>query len=463
MSVLIKRAKIFQLHPPAVSPETDIYIENDRIKRIGRDLGNVPRKESRGRGEKTAHPKTTGGTGVEGEESARMQGDRVFDAEGRYLMPGNVCAHNHFYSALARGITSRIGPTDDFVSILRNLWWKLDRALDSSSLYHSCIVAALEAVAAGSTAVIDHNASPGFVRGSLRVLKEAFEKCGLRGILSYEVTDRNGVRDRNQGIEENLEFIRSQETELLRGAVGAHAPFTLSDESLGMLSEAVASSGRGLHIHLSEDGYDLSHSHHVHGIAPAERLAAFRLIDEKSLIVHGVHLLEREVQILGERGAFLVHNPRSNMNNAVGYCRMLPRLKNVAIGTDGIGSDMFEESKFGYFKSRDAGTGLTPSDFTRFLAGGNTVLERYFGKKFGAVEEGSTADLVILDYKSPTPVSVDNTAGHFVFGMSSADVHTVVIGGRIVYEDRRFPFETERIYGEARREAERLWNAIDRM
>jgi len=431
MTLLIKRAKIFQLNPAAVSPETDIYIEGDQIRRIGRE-GDSP-----------------------------LQADRVIDAKGKYVMPGNVCAHNHFYSALSRGITSHIRQSSDFVSVLQNLWWRLDRALDSSSLFYSGLVAAVEAVKAGSTAVIDHNASPGFISGSLKLLKEAFQKCGLRGILSYEVTDRNGAQDRDRGVEENVEFIQSQETALLRGAVGAHAPFTLSDESLGLLSEAVSATGRGLHIHLSEDRYDLSHSHHVYGIAPAERLATYRLLDEKSLIVHGVHLLEREAEILGEHGCFLVHNPRSNMNNSVGYCRILSRLTNVAMGTDGIGSDMFEESKMGYFKSRDAGMGFTPSDLTRFLTNGNMILERYFGKKFGTVETGSAADLVILDYRNPTPVGVSNAASHFIFGLSSQDVNTVVIGGRVVYENRQFPFSTEELYREARKEATRLWNAID--
>jgi putative selenium metabolism protein SsnA len=461
MSLLIKRAKIFQLNPAAVSPETDIYIEEDQIRRIGRDLGDLPGKRAQGNRENPAHNATLADLHGEGDNSSPIHADRVIDAKGRYVMPGNVCAHNHFYSALSRGITSHIGPSDDFVSILRNLWWRLDRTLDSSSLFYSGLIAALEAIKAGTTTVIDHNASPGFIRGSLKLLKEAFQKCGLRGILSYEVTDRNGLQERNRGIEENVEFIQGQETAQLKGAVGAHAPFTLSDESLRMLSEAVAATGRGLHIHLSEDRYDLSHSHHVYGIAPAERLDAYHLLDEKSLIVHGVHLLEREAEILEEHSSFLVHNPRSNMNNSVGYCRMLSHLTNVAIGTDGMGSDMFEESKIGYFKSRDAGMGFAPSDLTRFLANGNMILERYFGKKFGTVGKGSTADLVILDYRNPTPVGVNNTAGHFIFGLSSQDVNTVVIGGRVVFENRQFPFATEELYRDARKEAKRLWNAID--
>jgi putative selenium metabolism protein SsnA len=419
----------------------DILVRDGVIAGLGRNLERKP-----------------GG----GERGVEKEG-KVIDAGGGYVMPGNVCAHNHFYSALARGITSRIRPSPDFVSVLQNLWWRLDRALGESTLHYSGLVGAIEAVRAGTTAVIDHNASPSFIRGSLKVLKSAFEKCGIRGILCYEVTDRNGPRDRDAGVQENSEFIAREETDLVKGAVGAHAPFTLDDGSLTMLSEAVQKTGRGIHIHVSEDRFDLSYSNHLYGLSPLERLAGYDLLDEKSLVVHGVHLTAREIGLLESRGSFLVHNPRSNMNNAVGYCGFLSRLSNVAIGTDGIGSDMFEETRIGYFRSREAGSGLGPSDFARFLCGGNVILGRCFGGRFGRVEPGYAADLVILDYGNPTPLDERNAAGHLVFGLGSHSVKTVIVGGRCVYEDRRFPFDVDAVYAQARKEAARLWAAIDRL
>jgi putative selenium metabolism protein SsnA len=434
MGLLIKGARALQLYPEAISKVMDIYIQDGKITRVGKNLES---------------------------ELGSGKVQKVIEAQDRYVMPGNVCAHNHFYSTLARGITANIKPSYDFVAVLQNLWWRLDRALDSSSLHYSGLVGAIEAVKAGSTTVIDHQASPSFIRGSLKVLKETFETCGLRGILCYEVTDRNGFEDRDRGIEENVEFIEYEETELLKGALGAHAPFTLSDESLNSLSEAVRAMKRGLHIHLSEDRYDLSHSHHCYGLHPAERLARHRLLDAMSLVIHGVHLLEGEVEILNRHGSFLVHNPRSNMNNRVGYCALLPSLDNVAIGTDGIGSDMFEETKLGYFKSREAGIGFNPSDYTRFLCNGNMILERYFGDKFGRIEPGFAADLVILDYRNPTPMVADNIGSHFIFGMGAHAVETVLINGRCVYECRQFPFDVERIYAEARKEADRMWEKME--
>jgi putative selenium metabolism protein SsnA len=385
----------------------------------------------------------------------------VIDARGRFVMPGNVCSHNHFYSALARGIIARIPPSPDFVSVLQNLWWRLDLALDGSSLFASGMVGALDAIRAGTTAVVDHNASPSYIEGSLSQLQRAFGHCGLRGILCYEVTDRNGEGGRTEGVEENRDFILNREGSTVRGAVGAHAPFTLSEESMHMLSETVRDTGRGIHIHVSEDRYEPSFSHHRYGCSPLERLERHGLLGEMGLVVHGVHLLDHEIELLERTGAFLVHNPRSNMNNGVGYNPRLMDLRDIALGTDGMGSDMFAEARFALFRGREERRDILPGHVMRLLDNGNRILERYFGGKFGRVEQGYTADLVMLDYEPPTPLREENTAGHFLYGIDAGAVNTVLIGGKVVYEDRAFPFDVGPIYEDAREQAARLWHAMD--
>jgi len=436
MKLLIKDAAVLQYNPPLRMDGMNILIENGSIGEVAENI----------------NPSMKG-----------KIADKVIDARGRLLVCGHVCSHTHFYSALARGILAHVPPSKDFVSVLQNLWWRLDRALDEESLYYSGLVGALDAIRCGTTSVVDHNASPSFIHGSLSVLKQAFERCGLRGILCYEVTDRNGKTGRDRGVEENLSFIQQQETDLLRGAVGAHAPFTLCDETLEALAEASGAAKRGVHIHAAEDVYDQSYSSHHFGLSVAERLNRFGLLDDMSLIIHGVHLSETDVKILNDHGSFLVHNPRSNMNNCVGYNTLLPEFRNVAIGTDGIGADMFEETKTGYFKSMDAGCALSPADFLKFLANGNEILARYFGEKFGKVAPGNQADLVLLDYEPPTPLVALNIGGHFVFGLSSRNVDTVIINGACVYEHGRFAFDTEKIFHDARKQALRLWEKMEKI
>lgn len=435
---IIKNGTLLQFNPPRVKKGIDILIDGSTIRKVE--------------------------TGISIEKDYT-----VIDATGRYVMPGIVCSHNHFYSGLARGILADIKPSHDFVSVLRNLWWRLDRAIDDEILYYSGLISSLEAVRSGTTAVIDHHASPSLITGSLNTLRRTFEEVGLRGITCYEVTDRNGKEQMYEGIEENQTFALEREQErqqdgenhLVEGMIGGHAPFTISNDGLEAISDVVRKTGRGFHCHVAEDAYDGSWSHHRYGQDTLERLQDFGLLNGKAIVVHGVYLTDRDIEILNETDSFLVHNPRSNMNNNVGYNNNLDRIKNVALGTDGIGSDMFEELKFAFFKHRDSGGPLWPDTFLKFLDQGNVLLERNFGRKFGRIEEGYTADLVICNYRSPTPLVRENIPGHMAFGMSGRDVETVIINGRIKFFEGAFPFEVESIYTEARKAAGRLWKAMD--
>jgi putative selenium metabolism protein SsnA len=439
--IVPKNATVVHLHPAEVSPGVDVVIDGTEIHSVGRAAGEGIKPE------------------------------RAIDLAGRLLLPGFVCGHDHFYSGLSRGIMARVAPCPDFVSTLQNLWWRLDMALDAEAVRLSGLVCALEAVKAGCTSVIDHHASPSCIEGSLSVLKEGFEKVGLRGILCYETTDRNGREGARRGVEENRRFARLVEAEkksrgkmrLLEAMIGGHAPFTLSDEDCAALAEIVTETHRGFHVHVAEDAFDPSWSHRMHGKDPLRRLDDFGLITDASLIGHGLFLGAGEREILNARGAFLAHNSRSNMNNHVGYNAELPHVKNVVLGTDGIGSDMLLEAKFAYFRHRDSGGPLSPGAFMRFLQAGNEILHRSFGESFGRVEKGYKADLVVLDYDSPTPLARENVAGHALFGMGSRDVDTVIVNGRIVMESRSFRGDTAAIYVEAQAAARALWQRMDRL
>ncbi|MTH48364.1 putative aminohydrolase SsnA [Intestinirhabdus alba] len=441
MSMLIlKNATVVQLHPAKVQSNVDIAIENDLIKEVGTNL------------------------------SQRYPQASVKEMQGRLVMPGNVCSHNHFYSGLSRGIQANIAPSPDFISTLKNLWWRLDRALDEESMYYSGLICSLEAIRSGCTAVIDHSASPNYIAGSLSQLRNAFLKVGLRGMTCYETTDRNGgLKELQAGVEENIRFAaeidrareNGREPYLVEAHIGAHAPFTVPDEGLSMLSEALKSTGRGLHIHAAEDLYDVSHSHHHYGKDLLVRLADYDLIDSKTLVAHGLYLSEEDISLLNERDGFLVHNARSNMNNHVGYNQRLTTFRNLALGTDGIGSDMFEELKFAFFKHRDAGGPLWPDSFAKALTNGNELLSRNFNARFGRVEAGYKADLTVCDYIAPTPLIAENVAGHIAFGMGSASVHSVMVNGVMVYEDRQFTFDCEPIFAEARKAAQKMWQRMD--
>lgn len=452
--ILIKNATAVEFEPPRIRENVDILLEGSTILDVGPNLTVPDRSEDRA------------GNGGRDDTAGRVE---TIDAEGRLVYPGIVDSHHHYYSGLARGIMAHIGPTPDFVSILRNLWWRLDRANTEESLYYAGLVCNLDAIRAGTTTVIDHNATPSFISGSSDVLKRAFEKVGIRGATCYEVTDRHGRTDMLAGVEENIAFAKQidQEREngtwsgLVEAWIGGHAPFTIPDEGLEAMADAVRRTGRGLHLHVAEGSYDVEHSHITYGSDIVPRLDRFGLLNGKTILAHGIFLSPEEISLLNERDGFLVHNARSNMNNGVGYNVNLPRYKNLALGTDGIGGDMFTELKHAYFKHKDSGGPLWPGDYLKALSSGNRIVERTWGGKFGLLEPGYAADIVIADYDPPTPLRGENIAGHFVFGMDASITRTVIVNGTVVYRDREFPFDTTEVYANARVEAKKLWERMD--
>ncbi len=440
--IVLKNATVVEFHPASIQNGVDIAIDGSKIIAVGSRI------------------------------AAKYQADRVLDMQGKLVMPGIVCSHNHFYSGLARGITAAIAPSPDFISVLKNLWWRLDRAIDEEILYYSGMVCSLEAIRCGTTAVIDHHASPAFIKGSLQTLKLAFEETGLRGITCYETTDRNeGLSEVEAGVQENVDFAKmcdrgKQATNgehLVEAMIGGHAPVTMPDAALTLMADAVRETGRGVHVHVAEDRYDVSHSHHMYGKDLIVRLNDYNLINDKSLLVHGVYLSEQDIEIINAKDAFLAHNARSNMNNNVGYSNKLSQYKNLVLGTDGMGSDMWEEMRFAYFKHKDTAGPMWPDSYLKFLFKGNEILSRYFAADFGRVAPGYKADLTVLDYQAPTPLVPGNIGGHIAFGMDSRDVTTVIINGKIVLENRQFAFDVHPIYDKARKAAQRLWDNMDKL
>ncbi len=449
---IIENGTLVESYPGRVRRGMDVVVEGSTIAAVGKGIAKEYLAKAK------AQAGETGNT------------PKVIDGTDKIVMPGMVCSHHHYYSGLSRGVLAHIGPTPNFVETLRQLWWRVDRALDEESVYYSSLICSIDAIRSGTTAVIDHHASPSYIGGSLETIARGFEQVGLRGMTCYEVTDRNrGKKELEAGVAENVAFAKYVEKAkndptkpyLMESHIGGHAPFTISDYGLELMAQAVADTGKGIHLHIAEDKADLDYSLVNYGKRLLPRIDSFNLLNNKAILVHGIFLDEEEIALLNEKDAFLVHNARSNMNNGVGYNQNLHRYKNLAIGTDGIGADMFEEFKFAFFKHRDDRGAMWPDSYSKFLWNGNELLMRNFGGTFGVLEPGAVADITLLDYVSPTPLVAENVPGHLAFGMGSQSVDTVLVHGEVVMENREFPFDVQEIYAKAAESAEKMWKRMD--
>ena len=387
------------------------------------------------------------------------------DCGGCLVLPGNVCAHTHVYSALARGMPFALEPPTNFVEILQRVWWRLDRALDEESVRASALVGAVEALLAGTTTLVDHHASPNAIEGSLDVIADAFESLGLRSVLCYEVTDRDGPERATAGVEENRRFLAAPPRALTRGMVGAHASFTLSEETLAACVDAAREADAGIHVHAAEDAADERDSEARFGRRVGERLADAGALNARTLLAHCVHLDDRECELVRESGAAVAQNARSNMNNGVGRPPLARLGDRVALGTDGIGADMFEESRAGFFRLRED-TLAAPFDWPLSrLAQGALIAGEMFGEaELGEIAPGAPADLQVVDYAAPTPLDGANLPGHWVFGMSSRSVRDVVVNGEVVVRNRRLTrVDQDELAAKAAVDAKRMWDRMEEL
>ena len=365
------------------------------------------------------------------------------DAGGQLVMPGNICAHTHFYGAYARGMAIPGDPPEDFPAILKKLWWSLDKALDKDSVRLSALVALVDAIKHGTTTLIDHHASPNFIDGSLDVIADAVDQAGLRAVLCYEVSDRDGREKTDAGIAENLRFIKaSAERPRVRGTFGLHASLTLSDETLRRCADQ---HDGGFHIHVAEHEADQIDSLERSGVRVVHRLDHYGILGDQTITAHCVHVDESELDRLAETGTWITHQPRSNMNNGVGaaaFDTMMARGMNLCLGNDGMGNAMWGEWKAAYLLHKLANRdprSANGADVARMAVENNARLIDVFfpGKQVGRVLVGAPADLIFVDYHPFTPLTAGNLAWHIVFGFEASMVTTTMVDGRILMRDRK--------------------------
>ena len=371
--------------------------------------------------------------------------DRL-DARGQILMPGLICAHTHFYSAFSRGMAIPGDAPADFVEILQKLWWPLDQSLREEDVYFSALVSLIDAIKHGTTTVFDHHASPNFISGSLDAIERAVIETGIRANLCYEVTDRGGEDRADEGIAENMRMIHKHRQDvpgsLISTSFGLHAGLTLSDKTLNKCVLDMPQ-GSGFHIHVAEHQADEYNSMNRHGLRVVDRLDHYSITGKESIFVHGVHLDHRELEIIRDTGTWLTHQPRSNMNNAVGLADIDGVLRMgipVCLGNDGFSFAMWDEWRVCYLAhklwKRDPRT-MTGDKVIQMGATNNAAMASHFFKdNIGRIKEGYKADLILVDYHPITEMNAGNLPWQILFGFRDSLVTMTMVDGKILMKDR---------------------------
>ena len=392
------------------------------------------------------------------------------DAKGGMIHPAFINTHEHIYSALARGLSIKGYAPNGFLEILDGLWWTIDRNLDNDLTKLSAEATYLECIKNGVTTIFDHHASFGEISGSLFAIEEAARDFGVRSVLCYEISDRDGKEKAHAAIKENVDFAKhalSLKDDFIKGMMGMHASFTISDETMELCRKEKPKE-IGYHIHVAEDILDLHRCLKEHGKRIVDRLYDWDVLGEKTLLAHCIYVNPHEMDLIRDTNTMVVHNPESNMGNA---CGCPPTMEIVhkgiltGLGTDGYTHDMIESWKVANIlhKHHLVDPGAAWAEVPEMLFQGNArIANRYFEKELGVLEKGAAADIIITDYIPPTPMNAGNLNGHMLFGMNGRSVVTTVGNGKVLMKNRELQgIDEERCLAKIREGAARLEKKIN--
>ena len=390
-------------------------------------------------------------------------GYSIIDGKGQLLLPNFVCNHSHIYSIFARGLSLPFDPKN-FLEILEQMWWKIDSKIDNETTFYSGICAGKEFIENGVTTIIDHHASGTDIQKSLTMLKKSLvDTLGLRAILCFETSDRYPVQD---CIKENISFLKRYRNDYVAGLFGMHAGMTLSDKTLSMVSKKL--DGQPIHIHVAESQMDEDDSMEKHGMTILERLEKFNLVNENSLIVHGVTISDKELDIVKKHNAYMVVNTTSNMNNAVGLPNVnsyLNRGIKVLVGNDGLSSNMANEYMNVLYTSHlfdQKPTAMGLDKVLNMINDSYEYVEKILGIKLGKIAPNYEADFMLLPYQPFTKMDETNAFGHLFYGIYPAlKPNDVYASGKCLLKNRKIVSKkVDKLFEDGLKVSASLWERV---
>ena len=375
-------------------------------------------------------------TGIDNHRS-----ERVVDCHGRVIVPAFANVHHHFYSAFLRGAPGLKMPPRDQRERLECLVWPYEKTLDREDVRVAVRFGLLEAIVAGTTVVVDHHVSAGCVDGILDVIAEEISAAGVRAVLCYEITDRDGEQTAQAGLRETERFLATLDRYRgsIKAMVGLHAMSTVGPTSLAAAVDIAQRHGVGIHLHVGEAVHDNDLSVTRFGDRPLARLEQAGGLNSQSLLAHAVHVTQDEISLLARHDGMVAHNPRSNASNGVGTTDLAALKKagvTVGIGGDGFNQNIWSELALMTLLQRQSfhsPLALPPDSALDIgLKGNAAIIERLSGRKTGAIEPGCEADIVILEGEPTIPITAQNAHWHLANGLPGLRVRDVVTGAQAI-------------------------------
>ena len=385
--------------------------------------------------------------------SEKINQNEIIDCENKIVTKSFACGHHHVYSALSRGMGAPKKNPENFLEILKYVWWTLDKCLDKEMIEASALTTAMACAKSGVTFAIDHHASPYAIEGSLETIAKAFDKVGVSHLLCYEISDRDGLDIAEKGLNATENYLKYNQ-----GLVGLHASFTVSNDTLKKAVDLANKYNSGIHVHVAEDKYDEEHSFKNYNKRIIERFNDYGVLNSsKTILGHCLHLNDNEKHIVKNSKAYIVQNTESNLNNNVGYFNSKNLGDKIMLGTDGMHSDMLRSAKASFY----VGQGFDNIDFVSAYSRFRKVHQYIADNNF--IGDGDN-NLIVLDYDSPTEINQNNFLGHFIFGIESKHVQHVISSGKLIVKNRIIQtVDEQKILSMSQELSKKLWDKMAKL
>ena len=391
-------------------------------------------------------------------------GDAVIEKPDQVLMPGFVDAHTHLYGVLAHGIPLTKSPSG-FMPFLEEFWWPMvENQLDSVMINAATDWNCSQMLRSGITSFYDCTEAPFALPGVLLKQSEVVEKWGIRGILSFEATERVSKENGDLGLAENIAMIEkgNASTNLVKGLMCFHTTFTCSELFIKNAFELAGKYNVLTHMHCSEGHYEPQAMLARTGLRPIEYYDHIGVLSENMLVSQCVQIDQNEINLLASRRAKVTHMPLSNCEVGGGIAP-LPELMEagvtVGLGSDGYITDFFEVMRGAFLihKASHCDPRVMPANLVWHLAtkGGADTLGY---EKVGCIQEGWQADLMLVNPKLPTPIAEHNLYDQLLLYCNANDVDTVMVAGKVRKMDGQvLNTNLDQLRENVQIEADRLW------